>query len=320
MIVRTRGAPDSVAGNVAAPSKSPLASPRGAATTAAKSPVVSPRAAAEPPKSPLVSPRPAGATHLIVLDTRSDFIGPFVTEYEVMDKRTGKLAWLTVEDMDAKHGAGAGEWLVAQYERNPPPPRERRETVAVPEEPKPTAPAPTPAPAVSPAPAVALALKKKGTLLDKLDDAINRKLGGGGGSATTSPRRQVPPLDLGAQQNAEEGKSPGRKSPRGEELVDLPRSANASPRPLVSPTPQHAEKKAEPEKKPPVLEKKNSGPSPRAVPAVPETAEAGAVSPKREAPKQTVMERMRLLKELYQSGLIEAAEYETKRKQILDSL
>ena len=32
------------------------------------------------------------------------------------------------------------------------------------------------------------------------------------------------------------------------------------------------------------------------------------------------MERMRLLKELHQSGLIETDEYEAKRKQILDSL
>lgn len=63
---------------------------------------------------------------------------------------------------------------------------------------------------------------------------------------------------------------------------------------------------------PPALEKKNSA-------VASQGREETAVSPKAGKP-QSVVERMRLLKELYQSGLIEAEEYEAKRKQILDSL
>ena len=194
MIVRTRGDANKSASaspvvararpGQALPSKSPLVSPR---TGEGQQPLSSPRTGGEGARSPPVSPRPAGAAYLMLLDSRSDFIGPFVIEYEVLDKRTGKLAWMTTEDMDARHGPGAADWLIAQFEQNPPPQRQRPE-VTVPEEPRSpaAAPAPVPLPAPAPAAASAPALRKKGTLLDKLDDAINRKLGG-----PTSPRRQV---------------------------------------------------------------------------------------------------------------------------------
>ncbi len=330
-------------------SKSPLASPR-----EPKSPATSPRptgnaaAASASLRPAATSPRPVPATvaHLMILDKRSDFIGPFVDEYEVMDKKTGKLAWLTEEDMDARLGAGAAEHLLSCYALNPPPKRERKEIV-VPEEKKP-APTPTPTPATpAPAPAVAAAPAKPKGILDKLDSAINRKLGGGGGSsAPSSPRRQVPPLDLASRQHAaDEG---ARKSPRGEDLVDLPRSAtnsprpapaasstagSSSPRPGAGNSPRPVANATSPRPAASVgqtaltasgdktaampLDKKTTEKKSDAVPAT-----AGAPAPEVRSPKagQSIVERMRTLKELFQSGLIEAEEYEAKRKQILDSL